>query len=151
MSIERTLAIIKPDSVQRGLVGQILHRYERKGLKLVALKLLYLSNQMATELYQPHCDKPFYQSLVDFMTTDPIVAICLEGQNSVEIVRLLNGATNPAESRPGTIRGDFSNHLSHNVVHASDSAQNAEREIKILFSEMEILDYKRIDTAVLYE
>ena len=92
MKTEKTLALIKPDAVQRGLVGQIVHRYERKGLKLVALKLLHLSEQMAAELYKVHLGKPFYESLVDFMTTDPIVAICLEGQNAVEIVRLLNGA-----------------------------------------------------------
>ena len=151
MKTEKTLALIKPDAVQRGLVGQIVHRYERKGLKLVALKLLHLSEQMAAELYKVHLGKPFYDPLVDFMTTDPIVAICLEGQNAVEIVRLLNGATNPSESSPGTIRGDFSNHLAHNVVHASDSVQNAIQEIEILFSEVEILDYRRIDTAVLYE
>ena len=99
MKTEKTLALIKPDAVQRGLVGQIVHRYERKGLKLVVQsKLLHLSEQMAAELYKVHLGKPFYDPLVDFMTTDPIVAICLEGQNAVEIVRLLNGATNPAES-----------------------------------------------------
>ena len=139
MGMEKTLLLIKPNGVQRGLVGQILHRYERKGLKMTGLKLLHLSVEKASQLYAPHQGKPFYQSLVDFMTSNPLVAVCLEGQNTIEIVRLLNGATNPAESQPGTIRGDFSNHLTENVVHASDSVENAERELPILFDPEEIL------------
>ena len=139
MGMEKTLLLIKPNGVQRGLVGQILHRYERKGLKMTGLKLLHLSVGKAAQLYAPHQGKPFYQSLVDFMTSNPLVAVCLEGQNTIEIVRLLNGATNPAESQPGTIRGDFSNHLTENVVHASDSVENAERELQILFDPEEIL------------
>ena len=139
MGMEKTLVLIKPNGVQRGLVGQILHRYERKGLKMTGLKLLHLSVEKAAQLYAPHQGKPFYQSLVDFMTSDPLVAVCLEGQNTIEIVRLINGATNPAESQPGTIRGDFSNHLTENVVHASDSVENATRELQILFDPGEIL------------
>ena len=139
MGMEKTLLLIKPNGVQRGLVGQILHRYERKGLKMTGLKLLHLSVEKASQLYAPHQGKPFYQSLVDFMTSNPLVAVCLEGQNTIEIVRLLNGATNPAESQPGTIRGDFSNHLTENVVHASDSVENAARELQILFDPEEIL------------
>ena len=127
--MEKTLVLIKPNGVQRGLVGQVLHRYERKGLKMTGLKLLHLSAEKAAQLYAPHQGKPFYQSLVNFMTSDPLVAVCLEGQNTIEIVRLINGATNPAESQPGTIRGDFSNHLTENVVHASDSVENAAREL----------------------
>ena len=137
--MEKTLVLIKPNGVQRGLVGQVLHRYERKGLKMTGLKLLHLSAEKAAQLYAPHQGKPFYQSLVDFMTSDPLVAACLEGQNTIEIVRLINGATNPAESQPGTIRGDFSNHLTENVVHASDSVENATRELQILFDPGEIL------------
>ena len=139
MGMEKTLVLIKPNGVQRGLVGQILHRYERKGLKMTGLKLLHLSVEKASQLYAPHQGKPFYQSLVDFMTSNPLVAVCLEGQNTIEIVRLINGATNPAESQPGTIRGDFSNHLTENVVHASDSVENAARELQILFDPEEIL------------
>ena len=137
--MEKTLVLIKPNGVQRGLVGQVLHRYERKGLKMTGLKLLHLSAEKAAQLYAPHQGKPFYQSLVDFMTSDPLVAVCLEGQNTIEIVRLISGATNPAESQPGTIRGDFSNHLTENVVHASDSVENAARELQILFDPGEIL------------
>lgn len=137
--MEKTLVLIKPNGVQRGLVGQVLHRYERKGLKMTGLKLLHLSAEKAAQLYAPHQGKPFYQSLVDFMTSGPLVAVCLEGQNTIEIVRLINGATNPAESQPGTIRGDFSNHLTENVVHASDSVENAARELQILFDPGEIL------------
>ena len=137
--MEKTLVLIKPNGVQRGLVGQVLHRYERKGLKMTGLKLLHLSAEKAAQLYAPHQGKPFYQSLVNFMTSDPLVAVCLEGQNTIEIVRLINGATNPVESQPGTIRGDFSNHLTENVVHASDSVENAARELQILFDPGEIL------------
>jgi len=137
--MEKTLVLIKPNGVQRGLVGQVLHRYERKGLKMTGLKLLHLSAEKAAQLYAPHQGKPFYQSLVDFMTSDPLVAACLEGQNTIEIVRLINGATNPVESQPGTIRGDFSNHLTENVVHASDSVENAARELQVLFGPEELL------------
>ena len=149
MEQEKTLVLIKPDGVQRGLVGEIITRFERKGLKLIGLKLLTLHKGKAEELYSPHLGKFFYDYLVQFMTSNPIVALAVEGNNAIELVRLINGATKPLESAPGSIRGDFSIDITHNVVHASDSPENAERELSILFSEDEILDYRRIDEAIL--
>ena len=149
MEQEKTLVLIKPDGVQRGLIGEIITRFERKGLKLIGLKLLTLPKGKAEELYSPHHGKFFYDYLVQFMTSDPIVALAVEGNNAIELVRLINGATKPLESAPGSIRGDFSIDITHNVVHASDSPENAERELGILFDEGEILEYRRIDEAVL--
>ena len=149
MEQEKTLVLIKPDGVQRGLIGEIITRFERKGLKLIGLKLLTLPKGKAEELYSPHFGKFFYDYLVQFMTSDPIVALAVEGNNAIELVRLINGATKPLESAPGSIRGDFSIDITHNVVHASDSPENAERELSILFDEGEILQYRRIDEAVL--
>ena len=150
MEQERTLVLIKPDGVQRGLIGEIITRFERKGLKLVGLKLLILPKDTAEELYSPHLGKFFYDYLVQFMTSNPIVALAVEGNNAIELVRLINGATKPMESAPGSIRGDFSIDITHNVVHASDSPENADRELRILFDDGEILEYRRIDEAVLY-
>lgn len=151
MSRQKTVVMIKPDGVQRGLIGEILNRYERKGLKIIGLKLFRLPSEKAEDFYAVHHEKSFYDYLIKFMTSDPIVAICLEGENAIEIVRLINGATKPAEAQPGTIRGDFSINVSHNVVHASDSIENAEREIKILFDPSELIDFQRIDEAIIYE
>ncbi|MDE0043192.1 MAG: nucleoside-diphosphate kinase [Candidatus Poribacteria bacterium] len=150
MEQERTLVLIKPDGVQRGLIGEIITRFERKGLKLVGLKLLTLPKDKAEKLYSPHFGKFFYDYLVQFMTSNPIVALAVEGNNAIELVRVINGATKPMESAPGSIRGDFSIDITHNVVHASDSPENAERELRILFDDGEILEYQRIDDAVLY-
>ncbi|MDE0297017.1 MAG: nucleoside-diphosphate kinase [Candidatus Poribacteria bacterium] len=150
MEQERTLVLIKPDGVQRGLIGEIITRFERKGLKPVGLKLLTLSKDKAEELYSPHVGKFFYDYLVQFMTSNPIVALAVEGNDAIELVRMINGATKPMESAPGSIRGDFSIDITHNVVHASDSPENAERELRVLFDDGEILEYQRIDEAVLY-
>ncbi len=150
MDQERTLVLIKPDGVQRGLIGEIITRFERKGLKLAGLKLLKLPREKANELYEPHRGKFFYDYLIQFMTSTPIVAIALQGRNAIELVRLVNGATKPAESEPGSIRGDFSIDITHNIVHASDSPENAERELGILFDPGEILEYPRIDEAIIY-
>ena len=150
MEQERTLVLIKPDGVQRGLIGEIISRFESKGLKLVGLKLLVLPKDKAEQLYSPHLGKFFYDYLVEFMTSNPIVALAVEGNNAIELVRLINGATKPMESAPGSIRGDFSIDITHNVVHASDSPENAERELRILFDGGEMLEFQRIDEAVLY-
>jgi len=150
MEQERTLVLIKPDGVQRGLIGEIISRFERKGLKLAGLKLLQLPQERAEALYMPHKGKFFYDYLIQFMTSMPIVAIALQGANAIELVRLVNGATRPAESEPGSIRGDFSIDITHNVVHASDSPENAQRELGILFDSGELFEYQRIDEAILY-
>ena len=150
IDMQRTLVIIKPDAVQRGLIGEVIRRFEHKGLKLVGLKLFYLPIESAEELYQPHQGKFFYNYLIEFMTSNPIVAICLEGVNAIDIVRMINGATKPAEAQPGSIRGDFSIDITHNVVHASDSVENAKRELAILFDPSELNEYQRIDDEILY-
>ncbi len=150
MNLEKTLVLIKPDGVQRGLIGEIINRFERKGLKLIGLKLLKLPKDRADQLYAPHQGKFFYDYLIQFMTSTPIVAIVLEGRDAIELVRLVNGATRPTESQPGSIRGDFSIDITHNVVHASDSPENAERELNILFDPSELVDYSRTDDAILY-
>ena len=142
--MERTLLLIKPDSLQRGLVGKIISRFEEKGLKIAALKLLKLSRERAEELYSPHKGKSFFEPTVDFMTSSPIVALVLEGRTSISLVRKINGATRPEDAVPGTIRGDFATSVQLNVVHASDSPENGKREIAIFFKEEEILDYSLI-------
>lgn len=150
MGQERTLVLIKSDGVQRGLIGEIIARFEHKGLKVAGLKLLKLPHDKAEELYSPHHGKFFYDYLIQFMTSTPIVALAIEGNNAIELVRLINGATKPTESEPGSIRGDFSIDITHNVVHASDSPENAEHELGILFDAAEILEYSRIDEAIIY-
>ncbi len=151
METEQTLILIKPDGVQRGLVGEIVARYERKGLKLVGMKLVQLPLTTAEALYAVHHrGKPFYETLIRFITAAPIVALAVEGRNAIELVRTLNGATNPLAAQPGSIRGDFSLNVTHNVVHASDSPENAQRELGILFAPQELYAYQRIDEAVLY-
>ncbi len=149
METEQTLVLIKPDGVQRGLIGEIITRYEHKGLKIVAMKMLQLPRVAAEALYAPHRGKSFYDLLINFMTSAPIVALAIEGQNAVELVRILNGDTNPKKSEPGSIRGDFSIDISHNVVHASDTPKTAERELEILFAADERCQYRRLDEAVL--
>lgn len=149
METEQTLVLIKPDGVQRGLIGEIITRYEHKGLKIVAMKMLHLPRVAAEALYAPHRGKSFYDLLINFMTSAPIVALAIEGQNAVELVRILNGDTNPRKSEPGSIRGDFSIDISHNVVHASDTPKTAERELEILFAADERCQYRRLDEAVL--
>ena len=150
METEQTLVLIKPDGVQRGLIGEIVGRYERKGLKIVGMKLQQLPLTTAETLYAVHYGKPFYETLLRFITSAPLVVLAVEGRNAIELVRILNGATDPLASQPGSIRGDFSLNVTHNVVHASDSPENARRELGILFAPEELYAYHRIDEAVLY-
>ncbi len=138
MEIEKTLILVKPDGVQRGLIGEIISRYERKGLKIVGLKLLQMTRDTAEELYAIHKGQPFYDKLIEFMVDKPIVAIAIEGKNAIKIARLINGATDPLESAPGSIRGDYSIDITYNLVHASDCAENAMNELAILFSPEEL-------------
>jgi nucleoside-diphosphate kinase len=149
--MEQTLVLVKPGAVQRGLIGAIITRFEKKGLKISALKLMQVSKELASKHYGEHVGKPFYDGLVDFITSGPIVAIVLEGDNAVNLVRSMMGKTNPYESAPGTIRGDFGMSIGKNIVHGSDSLKSAEREIALFFTEDEILKYKKIDETWLYE
>ena len=131
--IERTLVLVKPDSVARGLVGQIIARYAAKGLTLVALELRTLSSELAAQHYEEHVGRPYYPGLVEFVTSGPLVAMVLEGERAVGAVRLLNGSTDSAVAAPGTIRGDLSLSNSRNLVHASDSPETAAHEIDLWF------------------
>jgi nucleoside-diphosphate kinase len=147
---ERTLVLIKPDGVQRLLAGRILARYEERGLRLVGLKLMAVSRDLAERHYAVHSAKPFFLGLVDFITSAPLVAAVLEGPNAIAVVRAMNGATRPHEAAPGTIRGDFAVETAQNLVHASDSVETATAEIDLWFDEGELLEYAReIDRWVL--
>jgi len=147
---ERTLVLIKPDGVQRLLTGRILARYEDRGLKVIALKLVQVSRDLAERHYDVHRAKPFFGGLVDFITSGPVVAAVLEGPSAIAVVRAMNGATRPHEAAPGTIRGDFALETAQNLVHASDSAETASAELALWFQDDELVSYDReIDRWVL--
>jgi len=141
--MERTLVLIKPDGVMRGLVGEILARLERRGLKLVALKMLHADRALAERLYEVHRGKEFYPGLVEYISSAPIVAAVFEGKEAVSVVRQTMGETNPARAAPGTIRGDLALDTGRNLIHGSDSPENARREIELFFSPGEMVSYQR--------
>jgi len=143
--MERTLVLLKPDAVQRRLVGRIITRLEEKGLKIVGMKLMRVSQKLAEQHYAEHREKPFFPELVSFITSSPIVAMVVEGPGAIDEVRKLMGKTNPREAAPGTIRGDWGLSITMNLVHGSDSPASAAREIPIFFSDEEILDYSTAD------
>ena len=147
---ERTLVLVKPDGVQRLLVGRILARYEDRGLKLVGLKLVRVSRELAEAHYAVHRQRPFFRGLVELITSAPLVAAVLEGPGAIAAVRATNGATRPAEAAPGTIRGDFALETALNLVHASDGPETAGQEIALWFAPGELLEYGRdVDRWVL--
>lgn len=131
--MEKTFVIVKPDGVERGLIGEVISRYERKGLKVVACKMLRADRATLERHYIEHRDKPFYEELVSYMMRGDILVMVVEGNNAIKLVRNINGKTNPVEAEPGTIRGDYANTMTENIVHASDSPESAEREISIWF------------------
>jgi len=135
VAVERTLVLVKPNGVARGLIGEIIARYERRGLRISALKMLQVDTQLAQEHYAEHVGKPFFGELVAFITSGPIVAMVVEGLAAVQVVRDMNGATDPLKAAPGTIRGDYALDMGENVVHGSDSVESAEREIALYFRE----------------
>ncbi len=143
--------MVKPDGVQRRLVGEVINRIERRGLKIIALRMNTISREVAKKHYAEHSQKPFFNSLIDFITSGPSVSMVVEGKNAVSIMRAINGATNPANAATGSIRGDLALDTGRNVVHASDSPESAEREISIHFRDSEILDYLRADETWIYE
>ena len=142
-AMERTLILIKPDAVQRGLVGAIISRLERRGLKIIALKMLQIDEALAERLYAVHQGKPFFPGLVHFITSSPVVAAVFEGARAVEVARQSMGQTDPVQAAPGTIRGDFGLEIGRNLVHGSDSVASAEQEISLFFSAGELLSYER--------
>ena len=149
--IERTFAMVKPDGVQRGLVGEVVSRFEKRGVKVCALKMMKIPKELAERHYAEHKGKSFYDSLVSFITSGPVVCMVLEGDNAVTVVRAMMGKTNPQDAPIGTIRGDLAMHTSKNIVHGSDSSESANREIALFFNDYEIQKYERIDDPWLYE
>ncbi len=149
-NLERTLVILKPDTIQRGIVGEILSRFEKKGFKIIGLKMMQVNREVAEKHYIEHKDKPFYEELVEFITSGPIIVFVVEGKNAIKNVRKLVGATNPEEALPGTIRHDYGLHIGKNIIHASDSKESAEREIDLFFNIDELVEYKRIDEQWIY-
>lgn len=142
--MERTLVIIKPDGVQRGLIGPILARLERRGFRFAAMKLMQITPELASRHYAIHKGKPFFEGLIEFITSGPVVVAVIEGRDVIDIVRKTMGATNPAEAEPGTIRADFGLEIGRNLVHGSDGPDTAAYEIPLFFTEDEILGYERV-------
>lgn len=136
-----TFLAVKPDGVKRGLVGEVIKRIEDKGLKIVGLKMIWLDKEKAKKHYHEHKQKEFFNELVDFITTKPIVAMAIEGEKAVSVVRNMIGNTDPKEAQPGTIRGDYALNLTKNIVHAADSKETAKRELDLYFDEEEIYNY----------
>jgi nucleoside-diphosphate kinase len=149
--MERTLVIIKPDGVQRGLIGPILTRLERRGLRIAAMKLMQITPELAARHYKVHQGKPFYEPLVEFITSGPVVVAVIEGLGAIDTVRKTMGATNPAQAEPGTIRADYGTDIGRKLVHGSDGAQTAAYEIPLFFTVAEILSYERAVDAWINE
>ena len=141
--MERTLVIIKPDAVQRGLIGEIVSRFEQRGLRIVGMKLIQIDESLAKRHYAIHEGKPFYEPLIRYITSSPVVVMVLEGNKVIEIVRRTMGATNPVEAAPGTVRADFGLEIGRNLVHGSDGPETAAFEVPLFFSEKELLSYSR--------
>ena len=148
---ERTFVLLKPDAVQRGLVGEVVHRFEKRGLKIVALRMLRVTRSLAETYYAEHKGKGFFEPLMAYIAAGPVVAMVLEGDGAVAAVRRMMGKTNSAEAEPGTIRGDFALTIGRNMIHGSDSLESAKREIALFFRPDEIQTYTRVDEAWLRE
>ena len=141
--MEQTLVLVKPDGVQRGLIGEIIHRLERRGLKLIGLKLLQMSPELASAHYEAHVDRPFYAGLVTYITSAPVVALVWQGKDAIQIVRNTMGTTNAGSAAPGTIRGDLAVEIGRNLVHGSDGPESAAREVGLFFRDDELVAWER--------
>lgn len=141
--MQQTLILVKPDGVQRGLAGQIISRFEQRGLKLMGMKFMQMSQELAEEHYGVHKERPFYNSLVSYITSGPIVAMVWSGNDAISAARSTMGATNPVSAAPGTIRGDYGMEIGRNLVHGSDSPKNAEKEVNLFFDASELVDWNR--------
>lgn len=148
---QRTFTMLKPDAVKRRLTGEILTRFEKRGLKVIAAKTLMISEDLAKTHYGEHSDKPFFNDLISYITSGPVFAMVLEGDDIISLVRKMVGATNPKEADIGTIRGDYGIDTGRNIVHASDSEESAQREINLFFDETEFCDYELPDEDIIYE
>jgi len=148
--MEKTFLMVKPDGVQRNLIGEIVKRFEQKGFKLVGAKLMNISNELAEKHYGEHKERPFFGELVDFITSGPVFAMVWEGENVILTAREMMGKTNPADAAPATIRGDFAVTVGKNIIHGSDSAESAEREIGLFFNESELVSYNKQGSEWIY-
>ncbi|MEN8152518.1 MAG: nucleoside-diphosphate kinase [Acidobacteriota bacterium] len=142
MNTEKTFVMVKPDGVQRGLVGEVISRFEKKGLRIAGIKMVNIHRELASKHYNEHREKPFYEDLIRFITSGPVVAMVLDGPDAISIVRKLVGATAPQNAEPGSIRGDYVVFTTFNIVHASDSTESSDREIDLFFTESELTEYK---------
>ena len=149
--MERTLVLVKPDGVQRGLIGEVIGRLEHRGLRLVAAKFIQVSQELAETHYAIHIGKPFYNGLIEYITSAPVMAMVWDGPNAVAAVRQTMGATRPTEAAPGSIRHDFALEVSRNLTHASDSVENGEKEVALWFSPAELVDWKRDSDRWIFE
>lgn len=148
--MEKTFLMVKPDAVQRQLIGEIVSRFEKKGFQLVGAKLMQMSSELAEKHYAEHIGKPFFEDLTNFITSGPVFAMVWQGDNVVNTARKMMGKTNPSESDPGTIRGDFGVVTNRNIIHGSDSLESAEREINLFFNESELIDYTKLMNQWIY-
>lgn len=148
--MEKTFIMVKPDGVQRGLIGEIVNRFEQKGFVLAGAKLMQISNELAEEHYGEHKERPFFGELVEFITSGPVFAMVWEGEDVIKTSRNMIGATNPQEATPGSIRGDYAVTVGKNIIHGSDSLESAKREISLFFNENELIDYSRQDSTWIY-
>lgn len=149
--MEQTLVLVKPDAVQRGLIGEIIHRLERRGLRLIAAKFIQVSQELAEDHYGIHEGKPFYEYLLSYITSAPVMAMAWEGPNAIAAVRQTMGATNPLEASPGTVRHDFGLEIGLNLTHASDSPENGRKEVSLWFEDEELLDWERTADRWIFE
>jgi nucleoside-diphosphate kinase len=148
--MEKTFLMVKPDGVQRGLIGEIVSRLEKKGFQLVGAKLMQVSKELAEQHYAEHKERPFFGELVDFITSGPVFAMVWQGENVIATARQMMGSTNPKDAQPGTIRGDFGLTVGKNVIHGSDSPESAEREIGLFFKEEELVSYNKLMNQWIY-
>lgn len=148
--MEKTFLMVKPDGVQRNLIGEIVQRFEKKGFKLVGAKLMNISTELAEKHYGEHKEKPFFGELVEFITSGPVFAMVWEGENVISTARNMMGTTNPTKAAPGTVRGDYGMTVGKNIIHGSDSPESAEREINLFFDEKELVTYEKIDATWIY-
>ncbi len=149
--METTLLLVKPDGVQRGLVGTIISKIEQRGLNIVGMKMLSVSNELAEAHYAIHKDKPFYNGLISYITSSPVVAIAWQGNKAVSVLRQVLGSTNPTEANPGTIRGDYAIDIGRNLTHGSDSAENGKIEVNLWFTPEELIEWTRNDSKWIFE
>lgn len=149
--MQTTFLMVKPDGVQRGLIGEVVSRLEKRGLRIIAMKMLKLDREKAEEHYAEHEGKDFYEPLMDYITSGPVVAMAVKGDSAISMVRDMVGETDPKEANPGTIRGDYGIEISRNIVHAADSKESAKRELAIFFDESDYQDYRKIDERWIYE